>query len=107
RLRHGPLATCLYREEDVVVDLDVAPLWRVVRHRMGEPDDELHAERLRFRLIAHALDLERLREPLGHAVHHVGDERAGESVERLMAVRVERHSYDDRLDLHIYNQHNL
>src|SRR6266571_4340885 len=103
-LAHELLVHALNLHEDVVVDRDLDPLRRVVRHGMGEPDDELHAERLRFRLVAHALDLERLREPLGHAVHHVGDERARESVERLVAALVGRPSYDDRLALHRHRQ---
>src|SRR6266568_4684969 len=49
---------------------------------------DLHAERLRLRLVPHPLNLERLREPFGHAVHHVGHQRAGEPVEGLVAALV-------------------
>src|SRR5436853_634188 len=103
-LAHELFVHALDLHEDVVVDRDLDPLRRVVRHGMGESDDELHAERFRLRLVAHALDLERLGEPLGHAVHHVGNERARESVERLVAALVGGPSYDDRLALHRHRQ---
>src|SRR5213596_3284986 len=103
-LAHELLVHALDLHQDVVVHRDLDPLRRVIRHRMGEPDDELHAERFRFRLVAHPLDLERLGEPLGDAVHHVGDERAGESVECFMPALVGRPPYDDRLALHRHGQ---
>src|SRR5204863_158660 len=67
-------------------------------------DHQLHPERLRFRLVAHSLDLERLREPLGDAVHHVGDERAGEPMERLVPALIGGSPYDNRLALHRHGQ---
>src|SRR2546421_11727907 len=55
---------------------------------MRKADDELHAERLGLRLVADTLNLERLRETLRHPVHHVGDERAREPVQRLVEALV-------------------
>src|SRR5438309_3571263 len=103
-LAHELLVHALDLHDDVVVHRDLDPLRRVIRHRMGEADDELHAERLWLRLVAHPLDLERLRKPLGDAVHHVGDERAGEPVERLVPGLVGGPPHDDRLALHRHGQ---
>src|SRR2546430_15838209 len=74
--------------DHVVVHGDLDPLGRVVGDRMGETDPELHAERLRLRFVPHPLNLERLRDPFGPAVHYVGHQRAGEPVERLVAALV-------------------
>src|SRR2546426_477005 len=103
-LAHELLVDALDLHEDVVVHRDLDPLRRVIWHRVGEADDELHAERLWLRLVAHPLDLERLRKPLGDAVDHVGDERAGESVERLVPALIGGPPHDDRLAFHRYGQ---
>src|SRR5439155_26889427 len=62
---------------------------------MRKADDELYAERLGLRLVADALNLERLRETLRHPVHHVGDERAGEPVQRLVEALVRGSPHHD------------
>ena len=52
--------------------------------------DQVDAVRLGLGLVADTLNLERLGEPLRHAVHHVLDERPGESVQRLVPLVVTR-----------------
>src|SRR2546426_9897138 len=42
-LAHELLVNALDLDQDVVVHRDLDPLRRVIRHRMGEADDELHA----------------------------------------------------------------
>src|SRR6266576_4336531 len=87
-LSHELLVDAFDLHEHVVVDRDLDALGSVIRHRVRETNDELHAERLGLRLVADALNLERLREPLRHAVHPVGDERAGEPVQRFVPALV-------------------
>src|SRR5947199_4755823 len=103
-LAHELLVHALDLHEYIVLHRDLDALRRVIRHRMGEADDELHAEWLRLRLVTHPLDLERLRESLGDAVHHVGDERARESVERLVPALVGGPPHDDRFAFHRHGQ---
>src|SRR5256885_16371639 len=62
---------------------------------MRKADDELYAERLGLRLVADTLNLERLRETLRHPVHHVGDERAGEPVQRLVEALIRGSPHHD------------
>src|SRR6266571_4868571 len=103
-LPHELLVHALDLHEDVVVYRNLDPLRRVVRHRMREAHDELHAERLGLGFVAHALDLQRLGEPLGDAVHHVGDERARQPVERLMPALVGRPPHHDGVVLERHRQ---
>src|SRR5712692_7758959 len=63
-LAHQLLVHPLDLDEDVVVDRDLDALGRVIRHRVRKAHGELHAERLRLRLVADPLDLELLREAL-------------------------------------------
>src|SRR4029077_3780006 len=86
--------------EHVVIDRDLDARRRVIRDRVRESDDELHAEGLGLRLVSYALDLERLGESFGDAVDHVGDERPRQSVQRLVPGFVGRALDDDGFALH-------
>src|SRR5712691_8937184 len=52
------------------------------RHRVAEAERELKPGALRLHPVADADDLQRLAVSLGHAGDHVGDQRAGEAVQR-------------------------
>ena len=58
---------------------------------MAEAERKAQLRRaLSFGAITDADDLEFLGEPTGHALHHVGDERASESMERAVLPLVVR-----------------
>src|SRR5437899_5331564 len=89
-LAHQFLVHALDLQEDVVGHRDLDPLRSVVGHGMREANHQLHPDRLRLRLVPDALDLQRLRESVGDAFHHVRDERARETVQRLMTCFIRR-----------------
>src|SRR3954464_15244355 len=62
--------------------LELDALRRLDRHGVGVAQRELEVGALELRAVADALDLERLREAGGHALDHVGDQRAGQAVQR-------------------------
>jgi hypothetical protein len=72
-------------------DLERDPGRRLELHRVGEAECELDRVRaLRLRAVADADDVELLDETLRHAGHHVGDQRALQTVQRTVAARVVR-----------------
>src|SRR5213594_1387624 len=95
-LAHQLLVHALDLDEDIVVDRDLDALGRVIRDRVRKAHDELHAERLRLRLVADPLDLEPLCEALRDPFHHVRDQGARETVQRLVISLLRRPAYHDR-----------
>src|SRR5687768_9643917 len=85
--------------------LERDPLRRLVLDRMRVSKSELQSVRTRLRLVSDADDVELLREALRHAFHHVGDERARETMKRLVLRIITRAiDRDDSIslrDLHI------
>src|SRR5579864_6770147 len=69
-------------------DGDADPLRRLDDDRMREPELQRQLLALHLRAVADAHDFEVARVALGHAVDHVGDQRAGESVQLARALLV-------------------
>src|SRR4051794_21978521 len=82
-LPHGLLVGSLDLDHGVVLDRDLDALGRLVLDWVRVAHDQVHAVGLGLGLVAHALDLERLAEPLGDAVHHVLHQGAAQAVQRL------------------------
>src|SRR3954469_3722976 len=76
--------------------LELDALRRLDRHRVGVAERELEVAALELGAVADALDLQRLREARGDALHHVGDERAGQPVQRTV-LRAVRRAADEQL----------
>src|SRR6266511_4158966 len=62
-------------------DLELDPLRRPHVHGVGEPQGQLEVRLLQDGPVPHPHDLQSLLVALGHALHHVRDQRAGEPVE--------------------------
>src|SRR3989454_1334099 len=95
-LAHQLLVHPFDLEKDVVVDRDLDALGRVIRHRVRKAHGELHAERLRLRLVTDPLDLEPLCEALRDPFHHVRDQGAREAVQRPVVSLLRRAADHDR-----------
>src|SRR5271155_310316 len=65
------------------------------RHRVRVADRQLEVLALELRAVADALDLETLLVARGHALDHVGNERAGESVQGTMLAAIGGPGDDD------------
>src|SRR5438093_11892776 len=90
--RHQPdavLVGALYRQAVALgVVLRRHAFRQRIHHRMGEAEREVDLLALELRLVAHAGDVQRAREPLGDALDHVGDQRPRQPVELARAARV-------------------
>ena len=76
------------------------------RDRVRVADGELEVVALELRAVADALDLEMLLEALRDALDHVGDERAGEAVQRAIVAAVGRSRHvEDAVLLHDLDAH--
>src|SRR6266550_4683840 len=99
-LSHQLLVHTFDLHQHVVIDRDLDALRRVVGDGMREPYHQLHAERLRLRLVTDALNLERFHEALGDTLDHIRHERPGQAVQRLVPGFVGRTPHHDRVLLH-------
>src|SRR4051812_39651701 len=80
-------------------DLELDALRRLDRHGVRVAQRELEVGALELGAVADALDLQRLREAVGDPGDHVGDEGAGEPVQRAMLRAIGRAGDDQLLAL--------
>ena len=95
---HDDLRLTGHLERDVLGSLH--------QHRVGEAQLHLKILALERGAVAHAHQLQLLGKAVGHALHHVGDERAHEAMVGLRFARIVR-TLDDDFAVLLLDSHDL